>query len=70
MRIRDKLEFDVTFIRQSDKAVLVKYDGIDYWIPDSQIDEDSECYVGCKLELGEECQLVCSEWIAQEKEMI
>lgn len=70
MKIRDKAEFDVTYLHQTDKAVLINYEGKEYWIPDSQIDEDSEAYVGCKLDKGEKVTLICSEWIALNKGMI
>lgn len=70
MKIKDKAEFDVTFLHQSSLAILVDYEGKEYWIPDSQIDEDSEAFVGCKLERGETCTLVCSEWLASEKGLI
>jgi hypothetical protein len=65
--ISDKTELDVIFMTETDLAVLVYYDGIEYWIPDSQIHEDSECFVGCQLDRGESCTLVCSEWILKQK---
>jgi hypothetical protein len=68
--IRDKVDFRVRFICQTDKAVKVDLNGKEYWIPDSQIDEDSEVYVGCSLDEYEKCTLVCSEWIATTKEMV
>ena len=70
MRIKDKIEFDVKFLHQTSMAVLVNYDGKEYWVPDSQIDEDSEVYAGCKLERGEAATLVCSEWLATERGMV
>jgi hypothetical protein len=66
----DVLDFEVSFITQTDKAVLVEYEGEEMWIPDSQIDEDSDIYAGCDLTRGEEGTLICSEWIAKQKNMI
>ena len=67
---KNPVEFDVIFMHETEKAVLVEYQGTKYWIPNSQIDEDSEVYVGCKLEKGEKALLICSEWIAIQKELI
>lgn len=44
------------------KAILVAIDGKDYWIPQSQVDDDSE--VWCAGDYG---TLVISEWIAEQK---
>lgn len=53
---------DCTVVRETDAALLVKYDGTQYWLPKSQIaDPDS-------LEVGDEGVTVSiTEWIAEEK---
>ena len=59
--------FEVTFLTQTDKAVLVEHEGEEFWIPNTQIDDDSEVFVGCDLQRGEEGTLVCTTWIAEQK---
>lgn len=44
------------------KAILVLIEGKQYWIPQSQIDDESEVW-----RKGDEGTLVISEWIAYEK---
>lgn len=52
-------------VRRTDKAILIKYDGAEYWIPDSQMD-DPEAYRSFKD--GEDgITIGISEWIANEK---
>jgi hypothetical protein len=53
---------DVTILRTTDMAVLFEIDGSEYWIPQSQIDDDSEVW-----EEGDEGTLVISKWIADQK---
>jgi hypothetical protein len=53
---------DVTILRPTDMAVLCESDGSEYWIPQSQIDDDSEVW-----EEGDEGMLVISKWIADQK---
>ncbi len=55
----------VTVLRESEKAILCVVDGEEYWIPKSQIHDDSEVY-----EDGTEGTLVVSEWIAREKNLV
>lgn len=51
--------------KETDKAILVN-DGEDtYWIPKSQIDEESEVH-----HEGDEGLLVIPEWLAEDKGMI
>lgn len=47
---------------KTQKAILVDVDGEDYWIPLSQVDDESEVY-----ESGDQGDLVITEWIAQQK---
>lgn len=60
-------EFAAEFRHQTEKAVLVRIEGSDYWIPDSQIEQESEIYVGCGMERGDHGTIVMTDWIAQEK---
>jgi len=53
---------DVTCKRSTAKAILVEIDGDEYWIPQSQIDDDSEVW-----QEGDEGVLVITEWIAEQK---
>lgn len=55
----------VECIAETAKAILVEIDGSEYWIPFSQIDEDSEVYR--KGDIGE---LVITQWIAEQNELI
>jgi hypothetical protein len=56
---------DVTAIAQTDKALLCEIDGVQHWIPQSQISDDSEVY-----KKGDEGKLVITHWIAKEKGLI
>ena len=49
------------------KALLVEIDGEDYWIPLSQIHDDSEVFDDDKNADG---KLVVTEWIAQQKGLV
>jgi hypothetical protein len=62
------MSFDihVTLKAKSTKAILVEdEDGNEVWIPNSQIDDDSEIWEDS--ELKEEGKLVISEWLATQK---
>ena len=60
------VEFEnVVCDRDTEKAALCTIDGEDYWIPKSQISDDSEVY-----KRGTEGLLIVSEWIATEKELV
>lgn len=56
---------DVRCLRETDKAILVEIDETEYWIPKSQIDQDSEVF-----EDMDEGELVITEWIAIEKKLV
>jgi hypothetical protein len=66
----DKYETEATYKHSHHAAVLVEIEGESYWIPDSQIDDDSEIYLNCNMEAGTEATIVMSEWIAEEKGLI
>lgn len=53
---------DVTVKRVSDKAILCVIEGNEIWIPQSQIDDDSEVW-----KEGDEGTLVISAWLANQK---
>lgn len=54
---------DCRAVRASDKAILVDVPTVgEVWIPQSQIDDDSEVY-----RTDDEGDLVISNWIAKEK---
>jgi len=62
------MSFDihVTLKAKSKAAILVEdEDGEEVWIPNSQIDDDSEIWEDS--EKGEEGKLVISEWLATQK---
>lgn len=49
----------------TDKALLVEYESEEFWIPKSQIHDDSEIY--SSHQLGEEGELVLPYWFAEQK---
>lgn len=51
---------DVVCEAETDKAILVSIECEDYWIPKSQIDDDSEVY-----KKGTEGTLIISDWFAK-----
>jgi hypothetical protein len=53
---------DAKCIRQTEKAILVEVEGEQFWIPQSQVEDDSEVY-----KAGTEGDLVISDWIAEQK---
>jgi hypothetical protein len=53
---------DARCIRATEKAILVEIDGDQHWIPQSQVDADSEVW-----KEGDEGTLVVSDWIAEQK---
>ena len=52
-------------VAESTKALLCIIDDEEYWIPKSQIHEDSEV-----SEVGDEGDLIISEWLAIEKGLV
>ena len=60
---REKVRlFDVEAIRSTDKAVLCRIEDEEVWIPQSQIDDESEVW-----EEGDQGTLVISQWLADQK---
>ena len=60
---RKTVEFDdVECVKETEKAILVDIEGDEYWIPKSQVDDDSEVY-----EEDTEGTLVISEWFANKE---
>lgn len=55
---------DVSCIAQSEKACLMLIGLDEIWIPQSQIDEDSEVW-----KKGQDGTLVISDWIAEKKNL-
>jgi len=63
MGIKDTVSFDGVHVKAaSDKSLLCVIDGEEHWIPQTQIDDDSEVY-----KRGDEGKLVISRWIARQK---
>ena len=56
---------DVVCKAETDKAILVEIGGEEHWIPQSQILDDSQVW-----RKGDEGELVVTEWIAIEKELV
>jgi hypothetical protein len=56
---------DVVVRKETEAALLVVIDGDDYWIPKSQLHEESEV----KGE-GDEGQLAITRWIAEQKGLL
>lgn len=59
---------DVVCTMETEKAILVKIKDADeeqYWIPKSQIDDESEVY-----QENDEGKLVISAWIAEQKGLL
>lgn len=60
---KDKVRIEgVECLRDSPKAILCRIDGEEKWIPQSQVDDDSEVY-----KAGDEGTLVVSAWLAEQK---
>lgn len=63
---RDVVSFDNVQVKAaSDKALLCVIEGEEYWIPQTQIDDDSEVY-----KKGDEGKLVVNRWIAKQKGLV
>lgn len=60
-------ECEAVCIKEGDQALLVDIDGEEYWIPKSQIHDDSEVFDDKKNDRG---TLVITEWIAEKKGLI
>ena len=65
MEFREKVRIDdVEILRATDKAVLCQIEDQQVWIPQSQIDDDSEVW-----KEGDTGTLIVSDWIAKEKKL-
>jgi hypothetical protein len=63
---RKKAKIDATAIRETEKAVLCDVGGEKpVWIPQSQIDDDSEVW-----KAGDAGILIVNEWFAVEKGLV
>lgn len=60
-------EIKATLKAKTDKAILVFIEEFDeeFWLPSSQVHDDSEVYDGC--DVGETGNLVVTNWIAEQK---
>jgi hypothetical protein len=56
---------EVTVMGASDRALQVLFEGELFWIPYSQIDDDSEMYH--RKQIGKTGCLIISEWLARQK---
>lgn len=62
---KDKASFQAVALRATASALLVRIDDKEHWIPQSQIDDDSEIW-----EAGQEGEIVLSQWIAEQKGLV
>jgi len=60
-----KWEGEVTVVHATAKAILVEYEGEEFWVPKSIVDDDSEIYSG--RQIGESGVLVIPYNFACEK---
>lgn len=57
---------DVTFIRETDAAILINYDDVEYWLPFSQVKKITR-----NAEPNEDTGVILiSDWIAEKKGII
>ena len=59
------IEIDGFVTRDTQKAILISYADHQYWIPKSQIHDDSEVY-----EAGTDGTLIIPRWLAEEKGLV
>jgi hypothetical protein len=64
-RYEDATIEGVTCVSETEKALLCEIEGENYWIPKSQIRDDSEVF-----EQGTEGKLVIPRWLAEEKNLL
>ena len=57
--------FETACKAETQKAILVTYEGKDTWVPKTQILDDSEVFAK-----GDEGLLVITEWIAKQKDWL
>lgn len=56
---------DVLALRETEKGLLVQYEGEEFWVPKSQISSDSEV-----SEKDDQGVLAIPEWLAEEKGLL
>lgn len=57
------VETRATALRETDAAILVRFDdGVEAWVPKSQIDDDSEVYAK-----DHDGTLIVTHWLATQK---
>lgn len=61
----DLWEEEVTVLRETGAAILIEYENEEFWIPKSQIQEDSEA---CSK--GDVGTLSIPKWLAKEKGLL
>lgn len=64
---QELFECDAVCKRMTDKALLVEIEGGEYWIPKSQLHDDSEVY---DADDNSEGNLVITEWLAKQKNLL
>lgn len=61
----NKVSFDAVAVRATEAGLLCLIDGQEVWIPQSQIDDESQVW-----EPEQEGELVVSQWIAEQKKLV
>jgi len=57
-RVDDTVTFpDARLLRETEKAILVEIDEVEYWVPKSQVDSATRIHAA-----GDEGELVVSAW--------
>lgn len=60
-----KVKLKARCVKATKAAILVNIEGKEHWIPQSQIDDDSEVW-----QEGDEGELIISEWFATKKGLV
>jgi len=55
------------YLRETEKAVLVDIEGVELWIPESQIGRASQIRLSCGFARGDIGWLEVSDWLARKK---
>jgi len=66
--MEEQVDITCTFIASSAGAILIEVDGIEDWIPKSQITDASVDLEG--LEKGDVLTITIPEWLAEDRELI
>jgi len=56
------VELEATCLATTEQAILVEVDNEEFWIPRSQLSEDSEV-----ADKGDEGTLIVTRWVAEQK---